>query len=66
MPLWTRESPAQIFAAMAADKKKRAGKLRFVLPRQIGDVEYGVVVPDRSVRAVLERITRPPGGDEFR
>lgn len=66
MPLWTREPPARVLDAMAADKKKRAGKLRFVLPREIGDVEYGVVVPERSVRAVLERITQPPGGSEFR
>jgi 3-dehydroquinate synthase len=66
MPLWTRESPSTMFAAMSADKKKRGGRLRFVLPRAIGDVEYGVQVPDRSVRAVLERITAPPGGGEFR
>jgi 3-dehydroquinate synthase len=66
MPLWTRESSGRIFDAMAADKKKRAGKLRFVLPRTIGDVEYGVIVPERTVRAVLERITQPPGGSEFR
>ena len=66
MPLWTRESPSCVFDAMTADKKKRAGKLRFVLPREIGDVEYGAVVPERSVRAVLERITQPPGGNEFR
>lgn len=66
MPLWTRESPSRIFAAMAADKKKREGRLRFVVPRAIGDVEYGVTVPDRTVRAVLERITVPPGGSEFR
>lgn len=66
MPLWTRELPSRVFAAMSADKKKRAGRLRFVLPRAIGDVEYGVVVPDSMVRAVLERITEPPGGKEFR
>lgn len=66
MPQWTRESPSRILAAMAADKKKRDGRLRFVLPREIGDVEYGVTVPDRSVKAVLERITAPPGGGEFR
>jgi 3-dehydroquinate synthase len=66
MPLWTRESPARVFAAMFADKKKRDGKLRFVLPSAIGEVEYGVVVSERSVKAVLERITAPPGGDEFR
>jgi 3-dehydroquinate synthase len=66
MPLWTRQPASRVFDAMAADKKKRAGKLRFVLPREIGDVEYGVVVPERSVRAVLERITQPPGANEFR
>jgi 3-dehydroquinate synthetase len=66
MPLWTRESPARIFAAMFADKKKREGRLRFVLPRAIGDVEYGVIVPERQVRAVLEGIGRPPGDEEFR
>lgn len=66
MPLWTRESPSHVFGAMGADKKKRAGQLRFVLPREIGDVEYGVIVPDRSVRAILERITAPPGAGEFR
>ena len=66
MPLWTRESPSRMFAAMSADKKKRDGRLRFVLPRAIGDVEYGVIVPDRTVRSVLERITVPPGGNEFR
>jgi 3-dehydroquinate synthetase len=51
---------------MSADKKKREGRLRFVLPREIGDVEYGVTVPVRSVQAVLQRITTPPGGEEFR
>lgn len=66
LPLWTRESASRIFAAMSADKKKRGGHLRFVLPREIGDVEYGVRAPDRSVLAVLERVTQPPGGNEFR
>ncbi len=66
MPVWTRESPSRILAAMSTDKKKRDGKLRFVLPRAIGDVEYGVAVPTRIVRAVLQRIASPPGGQEFR
>jgi 3-dehydroquinate synthetase len=66
MPLVTREQPDRLFAAMQADKKKRAGRLRFVLPRDIGDVEYGVVVPERKVRAVLNRLSVVPGGDEFR
>jgi 3-dehydroquinate synthase len=55
-----------LLAAMAHDKKTRAGTLRFVLPRTIGDVEYGVTVPTRSVRAVLGRVLRPPGDAEFR
>ena len=66
MPLWTRESPARVFTAMFADKKKRDGTLRFVLPREIGDVEYGIVAPRRSITAVLDRIAQPPGSDEFR
>jgi 3-dehydroquinate synthase len=66
MPILTREHPSSILAAMQSDKKKRDGRLRFVLPREIGDVEYGVVVPDRKVESVLKRLTTLPGGDEFR
>ena len=66
LPMWTKVSPTRIFAAMAADKKKRNGHLRFVLPRAIGDVEYGVRVPDAAVKRVLARIAQPPGGAEFR
>jgi 3-dehydroquinate synthase len=60
MPLRTRIEPDAAFAAMQSDKKKRAGKLRFVLPRAIGDVEYGVEVPERQVRAVLAQLRRSP------
>jgi 3-dehydroquinate synthetase len=66
MPILTREHPSSILAAMQSEKKKRDGRLRFVLPREIGDVEYGVVVPDRKVESVLKRLTTLPGGDEFR
>lgn len=66
MPLRLRIDPKRVFDAMAADKKKRRGRLRFVLPRAIGDVEYGVTVPDRFVKKVLARLPREPGGDEFR
>jgi 3-dehydroquinate synthase len=55
-----------LVAAMANDKKTRAGALRFVLPRTIGDVEYGVTVPARSVRGVLARMSAPPGAAELR
>lgn len=52
--------------AMASDKKTRDEVQRFVLPRAIGDVEYGISVPKRSLRAVLQRMTRLPGESEFR
>jgi 3-dehydroquinate synthase len=55
-----------MFAAMARDKKARAGTLRFVLPRTIGDVEYGVTAPARAVRTVLARVRERPGAAELR
>lgn len=61
MPLRTTVVPEAVFAAMRADKKRRGGRLRFVLPRAIGDVEYGVECSDRAVRAVLARLRRSPG-----
>lgn len=60
MPLRTSVDPAAVLAAMQSDKKKRAGKLRFVLPRAIGDVEYGVEAPERYVRSVLAQLRRSP------
>jgi len=55
-----------LLAAMANDKKTRAGTLRFVLPRTIGDVEYGITVPARSIRTVLGRMSSAPGAAEVR
>ena len=55
-----------LLAAMANDKKTRAGTLRFVLPRTIGDVEYGVTVPARTLRSVLARVGSAPGPAELR
>jgi len=60
LPLQTALPAEEIFAAMQADKKKRGGRLRFVLPRSIGDVEYGVECDPRSVRAVLGRLSEAP------
>jgi 3-dehydroquinate synthase len=60
LPLQTSVDPGAIFAAMRADKKRRDGQLRFVLPRAIGDVEYGVECNARAVRAVLARLGRSP------
>jgi 3-dehydroquinate synthetase len=60
MPLRTSVDAGKAFEAMQSDKKKRHGKLRFVLPRAIGDVEYGVEVPERLVRSVLSHLRRSP------
>jgi 3-dehydroquinate synthase len=60
MPLSTSVGVEAALAAMQSDKKKRAGKLRFVVPRTIGDVEYGVEVPERTVRRVLAQLRRSP------
>jgi 3-dehydroquinate synthase len=60
MPLRTSVGVDAALAAMQSDKKKRGGKLRFVLPRAIGDVEYGVQVPERTVRGVLAQLRRAP------
>jgi 3-dehydroquinate synthase len=55
-----------LLGAMARDKKARAGTLRFVLPRAIGDVEYGVEVNPRMLRTVLARMRDEPGAAELR
>ena len=60
MPLQTSVPAARVFDAMQSDKKKRGGKLRFVVPRAIGDVEWGVEAPDRIVRDVLALMTTAP------
>jgi 3-dehydroquinate synthetase len=67
LPLVTPVDDADaLLAAMASDKKARAGTLRFVVPRTLGDVEYGVVAPTRTVRAVLARAAQTPSAAEFR
>ena len=60
LPLQTTVDPAAVFEAMQADKKRRGGRLRFVLPRAIGDVEYGVACDDRAVRWVLAQLAKTP------
>lgn len=42
-----------VWQAMGADKKKKAGKLRFVLPRSVGDVDIFADVPESAVKDVL-------------
>jgi 3-dehydroquinate synthase len=61
LPLHAAIDEEAVISAMGRDKKKRGGRQRFVLPRSIGDVEYGVECAPASVRAVLRRLQKPPG-----
>lgn len=59
MPLQTSLDTDAIMLAMRSDKKRRGEHLRFVLPRAIGNVGYGVRVPDALVRQALEELHAP-------
>ena len=48
--------PARLLEAMGLDKKNRDGRLRFVLPRSIGQVELTDAAGDADVRAVLSAL----------
>jgi len=45
--------PERMLAAMRSDKKARAGKLRFILPRKIGQVAMADNVPEAQVRELI-------------
>ena len=49
-------TPAQVWQAMATDKKRQGKRLRFVLPRAIGDVLLTDQVKQGDVLAVLETL----------
>jgi 3-dehydroquinate synthase len=53
LPAWPTVAPEVLIAAMGADKKTRAGKLRFVLVRRIGKAASFDDVPLAAVRQVL-------------
>ncbi len=53
LPHWPSASPARLIAAMQADKKTRAGRLRFVLPERIGKVRCGVEAHPQVLAQVL-------------
>lgn len=46
---WPGYARASILAAMRHDKKKISGQVKFALPRAIGDVAWGVPVPDEAI-----------------
>jgi len=50
---FTAAQKQRLFAAMKLDKKVSAGEIKFVLARKIGEVEYGVKVPESEVATVL-------------
>ncbi len=48
--------PDAVYRAMQSDKKRRAGRLRFILPRAIGEVVIVEDVTEGEVLQALERI----------
>jgi 3-dehydroquinate synthetase len=58
MPLRTSVTPNAAFLAMQHDKKRRNGRLRFVLPRRIGDVRYGIEAPKGDVMKILRYLNK--------
>jgi 3-dehydroquinate synthase len=53
LPAWPSVPPERLIAAMQADKKTRAGRLRFVLPERIGRVRCGVEAEEEMLVRVL-------------
>jgi 3-dehydroquinate synthase len=54
LPPWPDVTAARLVETMRADKKSRAGRLRFVLPTRIGHAETVEGVPEKLVRRILE------------
>ncbi len=52
-------TPLQIWQAMTTDKKRRGKRLRFVLPRAVGDVFVTGEVAQGDVLAVLDALRSP-------
>ena len=48
----------EVLAAMGTDKKRRGRRLRFVLPRRIGEVFLVEDVPEAAVAAALDKIRK--------
>jgi 3-dehydroquinate synthase len=59
LPAWPSLPPSRLVAAMQADKKTRAGRLRFVLPVRIGEVRCGVEVASDNLLRVLRDCAYP-------
>jgi 3-dehydroquinate synthetase len=48
----------ELVKAMHSDKKALAGKLRFVLPRRLGEVTLIEEIPESDVRLTLEEMVK--------
>jgi 3-dehydroquinate synthase len=59
LPAWPGVSAARLVAAMQADKKTRAGRLRFVLPEGIGKVRCGVNADAQLLAQTLRECASP-------
>jgi 3-dehydroquinate synthase len=58
LPIAPKRWPVEeLLATMRSDKKAVAGRLRFVLPRRLGEVDLFEDVPENDVRAVLESLS---------
>jgi 3-dehydroquinate synthase len=66
LPAWPSIPAAQLIAAMQADKKTRAGRLRFVLPERIGAVRCGVEAEEEMLVRVLRECAIAAGPSEAR
>lgn len=60
LPTAPRAWPVEeLLSAMGTDKKNVGGRLRFVLPRRLGEVALFDDVPEAEVRQVLQESARP-------
>jgi 3-dehydroquinate synthase len=58
LPIAPKRWPVEeLLAVMRVDKKAVAGRLRFVLPRRLGEVALFDDMPEEDVRAVLETLS---------
>jgi len=63
LPTEAKLNPSQLvklMAAMSLDKKVAAGEIKFVLARKIGEVKFGISVPEKLLHQTLGNTFVPP------
>jgi len=58
LPAWPQVRPQKLLEFMRADKKVRAGRLHFILPRRIGQVEISAGVEDTHLKQVFDALAK--------